>query len=292
VRAPSLDIIGLFPGSESEAFGGVQASGRDAWSGIVDHVGEQGSCAFSYHAGASKARAVLAALSHRSRARVALVWHLDLLKLLPLFDRSVPRVVLFLHGIEAWRRHTPLTRFLLKQVHLIVTNSDYTWARFVRCNPQFDRAAHLTVHLGIGAPLIPDTPGPARVPSLLMVGRLEARENYKGHRQMIEAWPQVLERMPEAELWIVGDGDLRPALEALAARTAPRHAIRFHGQVSNVEKGRLLGQCRSLAMPSRGEGFGLVYVEAMRMGRPCIVSNVDAGREVINPPEAGLWCEC
>ena len=71
-------------------------------------------------------------------------------------------------------------------------------------------------------------------------------------------------------------------------RTAPRHAIRFHGQVSNVEKGRLLGQCRSLAMPSRGEGFGLVYVEAMRMGRPCIVSNVDAGREVINPPEAGL----
>jgi len=41
-------------------------------------------------------------------------------------------------------------------------------------------------------------------------------------------------------------------------------------------------------MPSRGEGFGLVYLEAMRLGRPCLVSTSDAGRETINPPEAGL----
>jgi glycosyltransferase involved in cell wall biosynthesis len=41
-------------------------------------------------------------------------------------------------------------------------------------------------------------------------------------------------------------------------------------------------------MPSRAEGFGLVYLEAMRLGRPCLVSNADAGREVVNPPEAGL----
>jgi glycosyltransferase involved in cell wall biosynthesis len=41
-------------------------------------------------------------------------------------------------------------------------------------------------------------------------------------------------------------------------------------------------------MPSRGEGFGLVYLEAMRVGRPCLVSTLDAGREVVNPPEAGL----
>ena len=41
-------------------------------------------------------------------------------------------------------------------------------------------------------------------------------------------------------------------------------------------------------MPSRGEGFGLVYLEAMRWGRPCLVSTYDAGQEVVNPPEAGL----
>jgi glycosyltransferase involved in cell wall biosynthesis len=49
-----------------------------------------------------------------------------------------------------------------------------------------------------------------------------------------------------------------------------------------------LRRCRCLAMPSRGEGFGLVYLEAMRLGRPCLVSDQDAGREVVAPPEAGL----
>ena len=105
---------------------------------------------------------------------------------------------------------------------------------------------------------------------------------------MIEAWPRVLERIPEAELWIAGDGDLRPSLEELAVRCAPPGSIHFHGQVSDLDKGGLLERCRCLAMPSRGEGFGLVYLEAMRVGRPCIVGNVDAGCEVVNPPEAGL----
>jgi phosphatidylinositol alpha-1,6-mannosyltransferase len=121
-----------------------------------------------------------------------------------------------------------------------------------------------------------------------MVGRLCADEGYKGHRQMIEAWSFVLERIPEAQLWIVGDGDLRPSLEDLARQHVPTGSVRFYGQVSEVEKEQLLARCSCLALPSRGEGFGLVYVEAMRMGRPCLVSDVDAGREVVNPPEAGL----
>ena len=50
----------------------------------------------------------------------------------------------------------------------------------------------------------------------------------------------------------------------------------------------MIGEARCLALPSRGEGFGLVYLEAMRLGRPCLASTVDAGREVVNPPEAGL----
>jgi phosphatidylinositol alpha-1,6-mannosyltransferase len=58
--------------------------------------------------------------------------------------------------------------------------------------------------------------------------------------------------------------------------------------VPDAEKERLLRRARCLALPSRGEGFGLVYLEAMRLGRPCLVSSLDAGREVVNPPEAGL----
>ena len=128
---------------------------------------------------------------------------------------------------------------------------------------------------------------PSKVPSVLMVSRLDRGEDYKGHRQMIQAWPRVLERTPEARLCIVGEGNLRHNLEELTHHTAT-HSIAFRGRVSDDEKEQLLAQCRCLAMPSRGEGFGLVYLEAMRVGRPCLVSTVDAGREVVDPPGAGL----
>ena len=66
------------------------------------------------------------------------------------------------------------------------------------------------------------------------------------------------------------------------------HAKTFLGAVSEERKVQLLLSASCLALPSRGEGFGLVYLEAMRLGRPCLVSNLDAGREVVEPPKAGL----
>jgi phosphatidylinositol alpha-1,6-mannosyltransferase len=283
-----LDIISLFPAFDSNVFGGVQFSGRDAWNGILGRVGDLRAHAFCYQAGASKARAVANAIGNRRKARVALVWHLHLLKLLPLLDHSVSRVVLFLHGIEAWRRHDPLTQLLLKRVDLFLSNSDHTWTRFIACNPSLAIAPHQTVHLGLGSPLHGDAPSAADCSSVVMVGRLDAREDYKGHRQVIAAWPHVIDRTPDARLHIVGDGGLRPILEDLARRNGTQHSIQFHGQASDRQKEQLLAQCRCLVMPSRGEGFGLVYLEAMRIGRPCLVSHADAGREVVNPPEAGL----
>src|SRR5258705_5831285 len=121
-----------------------------------------------------------------------------------------------------------------------------------------------------------------------MLGRLSKSEDYKGHREIIDAWPRVLQQIPDAELWIAGDGDLRNVLEQLVIERGLIEKVRFWGQVTEKVKQDLLQQCRCLLMPSRSEGFGLVYLEAMRVGRPCLVSTLDAGREVVNPPEAGL----
>ncbi|MCS7312722.1 MAG: glycosyltransferase family 4 protein, partial [Acidobacteria bacterium] len=121
-----------------------------------------------------------------------------------------------------------------------------------------------------------------------MVSRLARREDYKGHREVIAAWPRVLKYIPEARLSIIGDGDLRPELERWARSMGLTSHIHFWGWVPEDRKEALIAESRCLVMPSRGEGFGLVYLEAMRMGRPCLVSPFDAGREVVNPPEAGL----
>jgi phosphatidylinositol alpha-1,6-mannosyltransferase len=121
-----------------------------------------------------------------------------------------------------------------------------------------------------------------------MISRLVRSEDYKGHREVIDAWPHVAERVLGAELWIVGDGDLRADLETMVRHRGMTGHVRFLGALPDAARDETLVRSRCLLMPSRGEGFGLAYLEAMRVGRPCLVSTLDAGREVINPPEAGL----
>jgi phosphatidylinositol alpha-1,6-mannosyltransferase len=170
---------------------------------------------------------------------------------------------------------------------LFLSNTQYTWDRFLSFQPQLAAVRHAVVPLGIGTPLVGRAPDPHATPAALILGRMARTEDYKGHRELIAAWPRVRDRVPGAELLVAGDGDLRPDLEALAGQTCPG-AVRFQGRVSEAQKQDLLARARCLAMPSRGEGFGLVYLEAMRVGRPCLVSDQDAGREVVVPPEAGL----
>lgn len=299
-------LLGLFPPFQDP--GGVQASGQVAWQGIAE-AAHRGYCGvgdvslFCYGSEgasqpndsgerivyvASKRRAVLEALRMRQPVQLLVIWHLALLKLLPFFRLRNTRVALFLHGIEAWQRQSWLARTLLRRVDLFLSNSDYTWQRFTSTNPWYISSPHQTTHLGIGMPLEGNIPSPGTPPVALMLGRLLSSEDYKGHREMIDAWPFVRMRIPEAELWIAGDGDLRGRLEESVAARGLGGTIRFWGTVSETAKQELLAQCRCLALPSRAEGFGLVYLEAMRLGRPCLVSTVDAGREVVNPPEAGL----
>jgi phosphatidylinositol alpha-1,6-mannosyltransferase len=137
-------------------------------------------------------------------------------------------------------------------------------------------------------PLTADPKAPELVPTAMMLSRLSNTEDYKGHRELISAWSSVVKRIPQAQLLIVGDGDLRAELERLAEKSNLVASVKFLGRVSEVEKQKLLQGSRCFVMPSRAEGFGLVYLEAMRLGRPCLVSTLDAGREVVNPPEAGL----
>jgi len=295
-------VLGLFPYFGPEAVGGVQASARIAWDAVTEHANVSPTLlvyANEAHSRASKngsetlvvnskRKAIYKALSRSWSHNLVFVWHLGLLRLLPFFRIGKARVVMMLLGIEAWKEQRGLTRRQLEKVDLFLSISEHTWSTFVALNPQYEAKPHQTILLGIGDALAGETPAPSSTPAALMLSRLSRDEDYKGHREAIKAWPRVLQKNSQAELWIVGDGDLRDDLERLTADLKLDQHVRFFGYVSDVEKERLLAECRCLVMPSRAEGFGLVYLEAMRVGRPCLVSTLDAGREVVNPPEAGL----
>jgi phosphatidylinositol alpha-1,6-mannosyltransferase len=232
----------------------------------------------------SQAACVWRAASRRWPVRLVLVWHMGMLKLLPFVRATGSRTVLFLHGVEAWRKASPLQAALLRRVDLFLTNSDFTWVKFVQCNPDFAGAPHRTVPLGLGEPTgTRSIAEPGDPPSALMIGRISRNDAYKGHDAVISAWKGVSARLPGARLNMIGPCELSAELAGMAATYGIAGAVRIAGVVTEEEKERSLSDCRCMALPSRGEGFGLAYLESMRMGRPCLASTFDAGHEVVCP---------
>lgn len=234
----------------------------------------------------SKAKSFARAINAPS-ADVILVWHIGLLPSFKVMRSKNASLVLFLHGIEAWETHTPSVTRRLRTVDLFITNSDHTWRKFVQLNPEFIGSRHETVHLGLNTPadLIAD---PAAAPMAVTIGRMFKSENYKGHAELIAAWPGVLDKVPDAELTFVGEGDLVPELQSRIKERSLGAHIHFAGLVSEERKRELIVRSRCMLLPSSGEGFGLAYLEALRLGRPSLVGVADAGPEVVCPPEAGL----
>lgn len=293
-----FDLLHVATGLGGPNAGGIQETARLAWAAVQDHArargltpglvcyGDAGDAGAEFPVLSAHGRPALLGklLARHWQARTLLFWHVGMLKLLPLLRPRRSRVLLFLHGIEAWKRFGPVARGLLRRVDLFLSNSAFTWQRFTEFNPEFAGAACRVVHLGIGEPEPGEIGPPQEPPAALMLGRMMRGEAYKGHAEVLAAWPRV----PGAELWVAGDGDLRPELERQAAALGLTDRVHFFGRVTEEKKLDLLRRCRCLALPSRNEGFGLVYLEAMRLGRPCLVSDCDAGREVIDPPRAGL----
>ena len=296
-----MRLLMISPCLSGRSFGGVQLSGLIAWNAIDSCREIAGRHLLCFGSGCprplpsapnqsctqSKAGAALAAFRHRGFPDTVLLWHLGMAKLLPFLNSKTSTVFLFLHGVECWKPLSPSLDRLLGQVGVFLTNSQFTWERFLEHNPRWRGSVQRTVPLGLGVPA-PESVDPPDPPSALIVGRMDVREDYKGHRQLIEAWPEVLKRVPGARLLVAGSGDLRPVLEARSRELSLDPYIDFRGSVTEEEKQELIASSRCLVMPSSGEGFGLVYLEAMRLGRPCLAGSADAGREVLSPPEAGL----
>ena len=131
----------------------------------------------------------------------------------------------------------------------------------------------------------------------LYCGRLEAR---KGILELGRAFAQVAARDPKASLWIVGadnsvhdsfkartGGTYRQALEAMWGPEVTNR-VTFFGRLADEEKNELYARCDVLVAPSRYESFGLIFLEAMRYGKPTIGTEVGGVPEVVDAGRTGL----
>lgn len=237
-------------------------------------------------AGFARLAAAVAGLQLRRR-RPALLFDLlgpaRIQAALPAAIRS-PYLICLL-GIEVWRPLEPARRRALFGAAARLAISHYTLARARETHPGLS-AEILPLALEERAPTgtadrgLLDRAGDGFA---LIAGRMAESEKYKGHDALLEALPRV----PEARLVVAGGGDDRPRLEAKAAALGLADRVLFTGFVSEATLVALYDRAALLAMPSRGEGFGLVYLEAMRAGRPCLAARGGAADEVIVDGETG-----
>lgn len=212
--------------------------------------------------------------------------------------RRVTRTPFWLvaHGIEAWNLQHPARKAALHAADRILCISPYTRSRLIaeqRLDPErvviqsdtFDpsrfRIAPKPPALLERHNLNPDD----RV--ILTVARLAATERYKGCDHVIEALPAVAEACPDVRYIIVGKGDDAPRLQDLAARKGVAGRVIMTGYVPDADLPEYYNLCDLYAMPSTGEGFGIVFLEALASGKPVLGGSTDASADTLLDGELG-----
>jgi len=206
---------------------------------------------------------------------------------------GVPRVIVTLHRIEYPRVQPMLERILSPLTAKYVTDSHAAAAKLshtLHISPQ----RILVIYNGIDQSEFAAPPSRAAARAELglssdepTIGIIAHLYPEKGHSFLLEALAKVQGTLGNFKLLVVGDGHLRPTLEAQARETLPAGSVRFLGQRADLAT--LLSAMDILALPSSWEGFGIILAEAMYMGVPVVTTSDGGGcAEVATEEDGGL----
>jgi glycosyltransferase involved in cell wall biosynthesis len=113
------------------------------------------------------------------------------------------------------------------------------------------------------------------------VARLADSERFKGYDQVLKALPKIRQTLPNVHYLIVGKGPDRPRIEQLIEDLEVQDCVTLTGFIPDEELGDHYNLCDVFAMPSKREGFGIVYLEALACGKPALGGNQDGAVDAL-----------
>jgi len=198
------------------------------------------------------------------------------------------RTIVCTHGVEVWEPLSALRSLALRRANVVLAPSKDTANHVAEQQVRRERIRVVPWALDPEFEAIPANAPQGKLPQgypqgrvILTVGRWLASERYKGMDTLITALPRLLTRWPELQLLAVGEGNDRAWLEDLAEQNGVNRHVHFLSGLSFEELASCYEACEMFALPSRGEGFGLVYLEAMARGKPVIGGAHGGAPEVI-----------
>lgn len=203
---------------------------------------------------------------------------------------------IFTHGIEVWNLKNFFHIKAIKAAKIITTVSSYTKKKIIEQVPDIENKIFTLFNSINGkqfkiqekSPSLLDKYGLDGKKVILTVARLSVREKYKGYDQIIRSLPRVISKIPNARYILVGSGDDASRIKKLASDIGMENYVIFAGSVETKELIDYYNIADVFVMPSKGEGFGIVFLEALACGKPVIAGNQDGSREAVLNGELGV----
>jgi phosphatidylinositol alpha-1,6-mannosyltransferase len=309
-------IVGLFPDLSSA--GGIQRAGRLTAAALLSYASRRGetctSLSLNDRADTSNARIgsqeiQFTGFGRSKRHFAAAAWrvagegprlvvalHPNLAPIVAAMKFRSPRTrfVTFAHGVEVWTPLNAMRRWSLDRCDLVLAPSAYTVRQLIeQQGTKPEKTGRLAWSLGpeFDARKTPTaTVPPTGFPSgriILTVGRWDAGEAYKGVDHLIAALPELLRDVSDLHLVAIGGGSDLPRLEQLSRQSSAAENIHFLPFLDPEQLDAAYDSCDVFALPSRGEGFGLVFLEAMSHCKPVVGGAHGGTPDVIEDGESG-----
>lgn len=201
------------------------------------------------------------------------------------------------HGVDAWEIDNSALQTALKSADRILAVSNYTRDRLIE-EQNLDPSCISLLPNTFDADRFEITPKPQHLlaryqltpeqPVILTVARLDNSERYKGYDKILQALPAIRQTIPNIHYLIVGKGSDRDRIEKLITLLDLQDNVTLAGFVTDEELNDHYNLGDVFAMPSKGEGFGIVYLEALACGKPVLAGNCDGAIDALCDGELGI----
>ncbi|MHB8382856.1 MAG: glycosyltransferase family 4 protein [Candidatus Binataceae bacterium] len=214
--------------------------------------------------------------------------------------RPATRYFTSTYGFEVWEPLSMVRRLGLRHADTVTAIAEFNATETIKFQGLEARKVAIVpcaldpdFNAEIGAAAPPLRRERSGGPMLLTVARLVHREHreHKGIDSVIEALPEVIRTVPDVCYVVLGDGDDRARLEQLARDVGVGDRVIFTGALGDAAVRSFYQACEVFVMPSRSEGFGIVFLEAMALGKPVIGGNHGGTPEIWKDGTAGFLVE-
>ena len=268
------------------------------WAAYDDEPDERYFAAAAFRGfGRRRLRYLLHFIQHQRHFDVVIAGHtnLSILTFISGLMKPSAKRIMIAHGIESWLPFRWMARMAAAKTREIWSVSQFTASKIA------------TMNKGISLPTIRIFPNtldpffanndqvnhattpPVEPPYLLTISRLASTEQYKGYDQVIAVLPKLLQQFPNLRYVLGGTGDEaeHTRILHLIEQMGLKEKVILPGFISDAELQRYYQSAAAFVMPSRKEGFGIVFLEAGWMGIPVIGGNADGSPEALLQGQLG-----